>query len=608
MLSVVQRTLAVMSPKYVRRVAFLLVALLGSSIIDAVAFGLLYPFIQLLTNPSPKYHSTALRLTSNVLGTSVRHTLEVRLGLLILFLFILSSVVGIVLTYVQSRVVAGSEADTSIRLFTGYLQAPYADHLDRNSSELVRNVQTAVDDIHQLVLTSLLIIAGNLMKVLIIAFVMILITPVVTAVVFLYFCFVSLLYMKVVSPRAQAAGATYLARTGDVIRISQEGFGGIKSLQAHDALQPINQEFARTKWSFARARTSMSYYAMLPQYYLQSALIAGMVLFGLVTYFTHTKNVVALIGLLMAASVSVLPALYTTLSSLNRIHNGEASLDHIKGDLEHYEPKEPEPVAAAPAPADPIPEFELRDRIALVDVSFCYPHTTTAVVDHVSMTIPRGKSVALVGQSGVGKTTVVDLLLGLFPVTSGHIEIDGIVLDDTNMTRWRHRVGYVPQEVFLLDGSVKDNIRFRRVGPDPDPADLWSALERAQIADFVAALPDGIQTVVGERGVRLSGGQRQRLGIARALYRNPEVLILDEATSALDTATEAAVAETISSLKGTLTMVIIAHRLSTVRDCDSLVLMADGQIIAQGDFETLRRENTLFSELARLSHIEVGQI
>ena len=156
------------------------------------------------------------------------------------------------------------------------------------------------------------------------------------------------------------------------------------------------------------------------------------------------------------------------------------------------------------------------------------------------------------------------------------------MLDDTNIQQWRTKVSYVPQEVFLLDGSVGDNVRFNRMDGSPRLDDLWSALERAQIADFIRTLPDGIDTVVGERGVRLSGGQRQRLGIARALFRNPEVLVLDEATSALDTATEAAVADTIASLRGTLTMVIIAHRLSTVRDCDSLVLLDQGRIVARG--------------------------
>ncbi len=160
--------------------------------------------------------------------------------------------------------------------------------------------------------------------------------------------------------------------------------------------------------------------------------------------------------------------------------------------------------------------------------------------------------------------------------------------------------------MFLLDGSIADNIRFSRMGEQPPPAELWAALARAQLSEFVATLPEGIDALVGERGVRLSGGQRQRLGIARALFRNPEFLILDEATSALDTATEAAVAETITSLRGSLTMIIIAHRLSTVRDCDRLLLMEDGRVVAEGDFDSLRRESELFSEFARLSHIEVG--
>jgi ABC-type multidrug transport system fused ATPase/permease subunit len=249
----------------------------------------------------------------------------------------------------------------------------------------------------------------------------------------------------------------------------------------------------------------------------------------------------------------------------------------------------------------------LRERIEFADVSFSYELESRPVIDHVSFVVPKGQSVAIVGPSGAGKTTAVDLLLGLFAASSGQVRIDDVVLDRRTVKQWRKSVGYVPQEVFLLDGSIADNVRFNRVDkPSADP-EIWSALERAQIADFVAGLPEGVDTVVGERGVRLSGGQRQRLGIARALFRKPQVLILDEATSALDMATEAAVSETIVALRGTLTMVIIAHRLSTVRDCDSLVLLDHGKVVAVGDFDTLRRESTLFSELARLSHMEVSQ-
>jgi len=193
-------------------------------------------------------------------------------------------------------------------------------------------------------------------------------------------------------------------------------------------------------------------------------------------------------------------------------------------------------------------------------------------------------------------------LLGLFLPASGSVLIDGQPIDAASTKAWRRRVGYVPQDVFLLDGSISNNIRFGR-GGDGDEAQIRRALEQAQIADFIDTLPDGADTVVGERGVRLSGGQRQRLGIARALYGQPDVLILDEATSALDTATEAAVSETVSAMRSSLTMVIVAHRLSTVKDCDTLILMELGRVAGVGDFETLRRESKLFSELARLARI-----
>jgi ATP-binding cassette, subfamily B, bacterial PglK len=606
-LSLLRATFEILSPKYQRRVFFLVLGSVLSALIDAVAFGLLYPFIQLLTNPSPEYHSTALRVTSDLLGTSSRHTLEGRLGVLILILFVLSSVLGIALAYAQSRVVAKSEADVSIRLFTGYLHAPYAEHLDRNSSQLVQNVHNAVGDIHQLVLMSMLIITGNLVQVAIITAVMMVITPVVTCVAIAYFGLISVVYARVVSPRAERAGREYLEGSGQVIRISQEGFGGIKSLQAHDTLDPIGKEFERTKWAFARNRHAMVYYSQLPQYFLQSALIGGIVLFGVVIFVTNSGDVTALLGLLMAASLKMLPALYSTLSSLNRIRNGQGSLEVIQKDLDHQaEQAEREALIESEFDASVEP-VALRDRIEFADVSFSYSPEDRPVMDHVSFVVPKGQSVAIVGPSGAGKTTAVDLLLGLFAATSGAIKIDDVVLGHGTVKQWRSTVGYVPQEVFLLDGSIADNIRFNRSDkPSSDP-ELWRALERAQIADFVVGLPEGIDTVVGERGVRLSGGQRQRLGIARALFRQPQVLILDEATSALDMATEAAVSETIVALRGTLTMVIIAHRLSTVRDCDSLVLLDHGKVVAVGDFDTLRRESTLFSELARLSHMEVSR-
>jgi ABC-type multidrug transport system fused ATPase/permease subunit len=635
MLALVRRTIQILSPRYRRRVVLLELGALLSAVIDAAAFGLLYPLIQLLTHSGNGLgENSAIRTVARLFGTTDKSTLEVRLSVTIVILFVLSSVVGIVLTYAQSRVVAGSEAEVASRLFTRYLHAPYAEHLERNSAKLVRNVQNAVADIHQLVLMSLLIIGANVMQVVIITGVIAIVSPLVTVVALGYFLLVTGVYVKVVSPRAQRAGREYHTHLATAIRVSQEGFGGIKTLQAYDATEPMAEEYRRSKHDLAASRHTMVYYTQLPQYYLQSALIGGIVLFVGVVYLigrSSSTSVTALIGLVMAASIRLMPALYTTLSSINRIRNGQAALNEISYDLERLdptrlepaetlepveslEPEEPaEPTVAADAaePARAGSPFRLPmtmvDSLEFDRVSFRYPGADRLALDAVSFTIARGSSVALVGRSGAGKTTVVDLLLGLFPVTDGEIRVDGVALDSATVKAWRRRVGYVPQEVFLLDGSVRDNVRFSRQGDPPPAEEIWAVLERAQIGRWVAGLPDGLDTVVGERGVRLSGGQRQRLGIARALFREPEVLILDEATSALDTSTEAAVTETIASLQGTLTMIIIAHRLSTVRNCETLVLLEDGRVVGEGGFDALRRESDLFSELARLSDIQVAR-
>jgi ATP-binding cassette, subfamily B, bacterial PglK len=468
-----------------------------------------------------------------------------------------------------------------------------------------------------------------------------------------------------------------------MIKSVQEGFGGIKALQASNSTSFIEREYVKRRREYAGVRYRINLYQQLPTYYMQGVMIGGVAIFVTIVILRHTGNLGALIGIIIASFVRLLPSLYQTLSSVGSIRSAEGNVEMLYDELRRMQGSQSESVAdeapeifeeeaeedadAAEEPPPPYgqqndvarvfrwtPEDEAREFIhrrrhplpvddvysgprsvrglvlgsggakrrrlaASADVAplqwdrslrfdhvgFRYPGSPVAALDDVSFEIPKGSFVGIVGPSGAGKTTMVDLMLGLFEPTAGRIRIDDTVLaEPAVIDAWRRCVGYVPQDVFLIDASVRDNVTFGSGAGGGDDA-VWEALEAAQIADFVTALPGRLNTLLGERGVKISGGQRQRFGIARALYRRPEILILDEATSSLDTATEAALVETVRNLElGNLTRVAVAHRLSTIRDCNALFLFEEGRLVGSGDFSSLRRENAMFDHLARLARID----
>jgi ATP-binding cassette, subfamily B, bacterial PglK len=600
----------ILSKHYRHRALELQAGAFVQAILDAAAFGLLYPLLQLFTKASGAAPSRVVKISESLLFTSNFDVLKLRLGIASVAFFVLSSVCGIILTRAQCKVAANSEADVASRLFAAYLKAPYLQQTRRNSAELNRNVYSACADIHVNVLLAAFVVAGNLLTVVILVAVIAVANLFVTAMSVVYFGIVAVIYLRIISPRARAAGRQNLLLSGRTIRASQEGFYGLKTFQASNAIEPVIASYASGRNELARYRQKITFYQMFPQYYVQAAMIGGVVLFSVVVIASGTKDVTALIGLMVAASIRIMPVLYQILSSLNKIRSGQASLHEVYSDLRRLTEKdlyEGSPSTYGTVTVRPDLEqtaWQLSGSIVLSEVAFSYPESDSRALAGVSLEIVRGTSVGLVGPSGAGKSTIVDLLLGLFATTDGTIEIDGVPLSGPMVRRWRAAVGYVPQEIFLIDGTVSQNVAFYQ--PDSIDADgaIWDALDRAHLADFVSGLPEGIGTVVGERGVRFSGGQRQRLGIARALYRKPSVLILDEATSALDTATEAAFAGTIEQLKGSMTLITVAHRLSTVRYCDTIFLLQDGEVVARGPFEELRSKSELFDELARLAQID----
>ncbi len=356
MKKVLRELFSILSPHYRRRVLQLQVGAIIQALLDAIAFGLLYPLLQLLTESSTAKQSQAVVIAGDFLGTHEVGPLKVRLGITIIVFFVLSSLCGIVLSRAQSKVVANSEADVASRLFNSYLHAPYLEQIQRNSGELNRNVVSACIDVHQSALMGFLVLGENIFTVSVLVIVLAIINPLVTLVAVIYFLVAAYLYARVISPRSMHAGERMLEISGVTYKASQEGFQGLKAFQASDSIEAVAEEYGDKRRELAHHRFRSTYYGLLPQYYMQSAMIGGIVIFCLVIALAGATNVTAMVGLIVAASIRLLPCLYQMLSSVNRIRNGGASVHEIYSDLSRLDvdrtpPASPRPHSSPQTPA-----------------------------------------------------------------------------------------------------------------------------------------------------------------------------------------------------------------------------------------------------------------
>ena len=381
-------------------------------------------------------------------------------------------------------------------------------------------------------------------------------------------------------------------------RLVQEAFGGIKEIKTLGIEEQYADRFVLPSFSVAEAEATTKVIGELPRHILEGIAFGGMLILVIINLATHEAGLGALLpvlGLYAFAGIRLLPAtqlMYFDFTSirynyqvLNSVHKSIIESNILSRDI-----------------SIDAKEIHVIDAVELVNVSYRYSNTMRNALDNITLRIPARKTVGFVGGTGAGKTTAIDVIMGLLEPTSGALQVDGIRIDRSNAKAWRRSLGYVPQQIYLADASVAENIAF---GVPPEQIDM-AAVERAammaELHEFVSnALPDGYATQVGERGIRLSGGQRQRIGIARALYRDPDVLLLDEATSALDNLTERAVMDALKNLRNTKTLIIIAHRLSTVRHCDKIFLLDQGRVLATGNYESLIKQSELFRRMAGIT-------
>lgn len=542
------------------------------TLLEMLGIGLVLPVITLLTKPELVTQSPMYARVAGHLGNPDQQTLVAGIMLVLVVVYLAKNLYLGVLAWWQSRFIYGMQSELSQKLFAIYLRQPYTFHLQHNSAHLLRNVQSEIGMfINGMIIPSMLILTEGLV-VLGLFGLLVYVEPIGTLAVFALLLSAGGAFHFATRHRLVAWGRERQFHEGARIKLVQEGMGGVKDVKLLGREVDFLNKYATHTTQSMRMSQRQFTMQQIPRLWLEFLAVSGLAVL-IITMSIQAKplaDFIPTLALFAAVSFRLMPSASRILSSIQQLRFSVPVIDLLSREFKLVSPL----VVDAKTPP-----HALNKQFELVNISFNYQNTQKLALDNVSLTIRKGEAVGFIGESGSGKSTLIDLILGLLAPTKGRLLLDG---QDMLLAprAWQDQIGYVPQSIYLSDDTLRRNVAFGIADSDIDDVAVGNAIKDAQLERFIASLPEGINTVVGERGVRISGGQRQRIGIARALYHDPAVLVLDEATSALDNETEAEVMEAVSSLQGKKTILIVAHRLSTVSRCDRLYKLDQGRIIA----------------------------
>jgi ABC-type multidrug transport system fused ATPase/permease subunit len=562
------------------------VALLGLMVVgmllEALGIGLIVPATAVLIEADFPAAHPRLRPLIDALGNPTQSQLVIGGMLVLVVAYVFKTIFLGFLAWRQSGFAYGVGMELSQRMLTTYLRQPFTFHLQRNSAELVRNSTREVDLVTLYCLVSVLTIGTDGLIMVGIAGLLFAVEPVGALIVAFTLGAAAWAFSR--APRARIARWSVARQFHDGLRLQhlQQGLGGAKEIVLMGREAEFLNQYRVHNVASARLLQRQATMQQLPRLGLELLAVIGLAIL-VITMLAQGRqltNIAPALGLFAAAGFRLIPSANRVLMAVQSFRYGKPSINTLHDELGMAVP------ASRPAEAHPT---LFRDELRLSAVSYAYPGATPEALTRISLVVRRGESVGFIGPSGSGKSTLVDVCLGLLTPTEGEIRVDGRPIQE-GLRAWQDQIGYVPQSVYLTDDTVRRNVAFGLSDDRIDDAAVQRAIRDAQLEDFVAALPNGLETTVGERGVALSGGQRQRLGIARALYHDPAVLVLDEATSALDVETERGILKAVTALHGSKTIMIVAHRFSTVTHCDRLFRLEQGRVIAEGQPATMLRD------------------
>ena len=582
------------SDKY--KFLFLFFMMIIASFIELLGIGIIPVFIMTIADADIVFNAPYIGDMLQSAGIQTPKALITFSAILLMFIYIAKNIFLILYNYLKVKFVKKRLVILQNRLFKAYLTAPYTFYLNQNSSVLLRNVTSEVNKVITGTLLPLLEITLHVMMGVFIIGSLLYLEPLITVVTMIVMAGGGGVFLKITRDKITDAGRQDRRARASMNKVVLQGLGAFKDTRVLKREKMFLDQYDKFAFQSVRANIYKSLVGSFPKAIIELLLVLGILSITLIMVWEGRdfSIIIPILALFGVAGVKLMPIFTNIIKVSNDLRYNAASVQVVYKDLKYLEKKFSDFKKEL---LDDTQRLELNHKIELKNISFHYPGNDEKVVRDVSLTIPKGHAVAFVGPSGAGKTTIVDIILGLLDPDNGTVEVDGVNISE-NIHGWMLNIGYIPQSIYLLDDKIFRNIAFGIPDGELDDSKLNSALEAAQLKELVEKIPDGLKTRIGERGVRLSGGQQQRIGIARALYNNPQVLIMDEATSALDNITEKVVIESIERLRGDRTIIMIAHRLTTVQNCDTIYMMKDGKIINHGTYEELLENSKEFRKMS----------
>lgn len=573
---IVRNLNAVLEKKQKIKICILLVLMIGGALLETMGVTLIIPLISVVMSPNLIHENRIMAYFYELFCMQNDTQFLIFIILALMAVYLLKNIYMWILYYIQAKFIANNQFRMSKKLLTIFMRRPYEYYLNASTGDIIRIIQWDVGNVFMLINNALLFLS-EMCVLIALVILLIVVDPFMTIAIACMLGVVMMICKKTFQKYLVKAGETSQKYSSIMNKWLLQSLEGIKEIKIHHNENHFIKHYEKSGIKNAVAQRSNNIFSQTPRLIIEAVCMCGML--GIVAFLVMSGREIGGMMTLMStfamAAVRLMPSANRMNTYLNAISFLEPSLNTVMENINAFERENVEKEKNST-----IKELKFQKSIEVEQIQYAYPNVEKNLFDNVNMSIPVGKSIAIIGASGAGKTTIVDIILGLLYPQKGKITIDGIDIQE-DYYGWLNKIGYIPQTIFMLDDTVKNNIAFGLQSEDIDEVRVWKALEDAQLSEHIRSLPEGINTEIGEKGVRFSGGQRQRLGIARALYHNPEILIFDEATSALDNDTEAAIMESINRFQGEKTMIIIAHRLETIKNCDLVYRVEKGKIVLE---------------------------